>query len=126
MLLQHKIDENIVLDNYMSVRDILETYEEITIGEQILEDILFFTLFEKTFLFFPPDKDNPSSKANVYLYNDELLDFPHIMLREEKITDGTGLPNGTYRWVCLFEQDSIVNTLVPYEDKIFDCIDRLL
>ena len=68
MLLQHKIDENIVLDNYMSVRDILETYEEITIGEQILEDILFFTLFEKTFLFFPPDKDNPSSKANVYLY----------------------------------------------------------
>ena len=32
----------------MSVRDILETYEEITIGEQILEDILFFTLFEKT------------------------------------------------------------------------------
>ena len=39
MLLQHKIDENIVLDNYMSVRDILETYEEITIGEQILEDI---------------------------------------------------------------------------------------
>lgn len=126
MLPQHKIDENIVLDNYMSVRDILETYEEITIGEQILEDILFFTLFKKTFLFFPPDKDNPSSKANVYLYNDELLDFPHIMLREEKITDGTGLPNGTYRWVCLFEQDSIVNTLVPYEDKIFDCIDRLI
>lgn len=68
----------------MSVRDILETYEEITIGEQILEDILFFTLFEKTFLFFPPDKDNPSSKANVYLYNDELLDFPHIMLRKKK------------------------------------------
>ncbi len=126
MLLQHKIDGNIVLDNHMTVREILESYNEITVGEQLLEDVLFFILYEKTFLFFPPNKNDPSSKASVYLYNDELLDYPHIMLREEKITDGKGLPNGTYRWVCLFEQDSIVNTLVSYEDKIFDCIDRLL
>lgn len=126
MLPQHKIDGNIVLGNYMTVRDILESYEEISVGEQISEDVLFFTLFEKTFLFFPPKKEDPSSKAAVYLYNDELLDYPHIMLQEERITDSKGLPNGTYRWVCLFEQDSIVNTLVPYEDKVIDCVDRLI
>ena len=124
--MRHKIDGNIVLGNYMTVRDILDSYEEITVGEQIFEDTLFFSLFEKTFLFISPNKDDPSSKASVFLYNDELLDYPHIMLREEKINEGKDFPNGTYRWVCLFEQDSIVNTLVPYEDKIFDCLDRLI
>ena len=39
---------------------------------------------------------------------------------------GKELPNGTYRWVCLFEHDSIVNSLVSYEDKISDTIDRLI
>ena len=110
----------------MTVKEILESYEEIAIGEQILEGVLFFTLFEKQFLFFAPEVNDPSSRATVYLYNDNLLDFPHIMLRENTITDGKGLPNGTYRWVCLFEQNSIVNSIVSYEDKIFDCIDRLI
>lgn len=114
------------MDNSMTVRDILESYEEITIKKQVLEDSYFFTLFEKTFLFFPPDKEEPSSVASIFLYNDELLDYPHIMLREEIITDDKELPHGTYRSVCLFEQDSIVNTLVSFEDKIIDCVDRLI
>ena len=110
----------------MTVKEILESYKEITVEEQLLEGVLFFTLFEKRFLFFSPEEGDPSSKAAVYLYNDNLLDFPHIMLRENTITEGKNLPNGAYRWVCLFEQDSIVNTIVSYEDKIFDCIDRLI
>lgn len=110
----------------MTVKEILESYEEITVEEQILEGVLFFTLHEKKFLFIAPEEDDPSSKASVYLYNDKLLDYPHIMLREETITEGKELPNGTYRWVCLFEQDSIVNTIVSYENKIIDCIDRLI
>lgn len=110
----------------MTVKEILESYEEITVEEQVLEGVLFFTLFEKKFLFFAPDEDDPSSKAAVYLYNDDLLDFPHVMLRENTITEGKDLPNGTYRWICLFEQESIVNTIVSYEDKIFDCVDRLI
>lgn len=110
----------------MTVKEILESYEEITVEEQVLEGVLFFTLFEKKFLLFAPEEDDPSSKATVYLYNDNLLDFPHVMLRETTITDGKDLPNGTYRWICLFEQESIVNTIVSYEDKIFDCVDRLI
>ncbi len=111
---------------YMTVREILETYDEITIGQQVFDDVLFFTLFEKQFLFWPPSVDDPASQASVYLYNDEFLDFPHVMLRATNITDGKEIPNGTYRWVCLFEHNSIVNSLVPYEDKIFDTIDRLI
>ena len=110
----------------MTVKEILESYEEITVGKQILEGVLFFTLFDKQFLFLAPLEDDPSSKATVYLYNDNLLDFPHIMLRESTITEEKELPSGIYRWVCLFEQDSIVNSIVSYEDKIFDCIDRLI
>lgn len=114
------------MDEQMTVKDILETYDEITIGQQVFDDVLFFTLFEKQFLLWPPEVGDPASQASVYLYNDEFLDFPHIMLRATNITDGKKLPNGTYRWVCLFEHNSIVNSLVSYEDKIFDCIDRLI
>ena len=39
----------------MTVKEILESYEEITVEEQILEGVLFFTLFEKKFLFFAPN-----------------------------------------------------------------------
>ena len=110
----------------MTVKEILESYDEITVEETIHEGVLFFTLFKKKFLFFAPSEDDPSSKAELYLYNDNLLDYPHIMLRENTITEGKELPSGTYRWICLFEQDGVVNTIISYEDKIFDCIDRLI
>lgn len=110
----------------MTVKEILESYEEITVEEQICEGIFFFTLFEKKFLLFAPAENNPSTKASVYLYNDTLLDFPHIMLQEFDFSKVEGFPKGTYRWICLFEQDSIVNTIISYEDKIIDTIDRLI
>lgn len=110
----------------MTAKEILETYDEITIDQQVFDDVLLFTLFEKQFLFWLPSIEDPSSQASIYLYNDEFLDFPHVMLRAANITDGKVIPNGTYRWVCLFEQNSIVNSLVSYEDKIFDTIDRLI
>lgn len=114
------------MDKQMTAKEILESYDEITIGEQLCEDTLFFTLFEKQFLFIAPSRDDPSSEAEIYLYNDSFLDYPHILLRETNITEGKGLPKGTYRWVCLFEQDSIVNSILSCEEKIYDCIDRLI
>lgn len=110
----------------MTAKEILESYDEITIGEQLCEDALFFTLFEKQFLFFAPSRDDPSSKAEIYLYNDSFLDYPHVLLRETNIIEEKGLPKGTYRWVCLFEQDSIVNSILSYDEKIYDCIDRVI
>lgn len=110
----------------MTVKEILESYEEITVGQQIIDGVLFFTMFEKQFLFLAPSEDDPASKATIYLFNDELLDQPHIMLRDTSFSDIKSFPKGTYRWICLYEQDSIVNTLVSYEDKIVDCIDRLI
>lgn len=110
----------------MTVKEILESYDEITVDQQIIDGVLFFTMFEKQFLFLAPSEDDPASKAMIYLFNDELLDHPHIMLRDTSFSDIEKFPEGTYRWICLYEQDSIVNTLVSYEDKIIDCIDRLI
>ena len=110
----------------MTVKDILETYDEITMCQQVTDDMMFFTLFGKQFLFLPPLEEDPTSQASIYLYNDEFLDFPHIVIRATNISDGREIPNGTYRRICLFEHDSIVNSLVSFEDKIFDAIDRLI
>lgn len=124
--MQHRINGNIVLDEKMTVKEILETFEEITLGDEIIDGVLFFTIFEKQFLFLAPSEDDPASVPMVYLFNDELIDYPHIMLRNTSFAEIKGFPEGTYRWICLYEQDSIVNALFSYEDKIFDCIDRLI
>ena len=110
----------------MTAKEILESYDEITVDQQIIDGVLFFTMFEKQFLFLAPSEDDPASKATIYLFNDELLDYPHIMLRDTSFSDIERFPKGTYRWICLYEQESIVNTLVSYENKIIDCIDRLI
>lgn len=114
------------MGNQMTVREILESYDEISIDKEIFDGVILFTLSGKQFLFIDPFENEPASKSTVYLYNDDGLDFPHIMLREETLPEIKGLPDGMYRWVCLYEQDSIVNTIVPYEDKVIDAVDRLL
>lgn len=114
------------MDRSLSVKNILESYEEITIDREFTKDIIFFKLYGKTFLFLAPFEDVPSSSARIYLFNDELLDYPHIMLRNDDFPNRLGLPEGTYRWICLFEHDSVVYSLVPYEEKIRDAIDRLV
>ena len=84
------------------------------------------SLLEKQFLFVAPVEDVPASLPTVYLYNDSGLDTPHIMLREETFPDIDMIPEGTYRWICLYENEISVNTIVPYEDKVFDAVERLV
>lgn len=36
------------------------------------------------------------------------------------------LPNGEYRYVCLAEQESVVYSLLSFEEKILDAVDRLI
>ena len=110
----------------MSVKDILESYDEISVDSEVADGIVLFTLAEKQFLIIAPFEDTPSACATVYLYNDDGADFPHIMLRDATISDIAILPKGKYHWVCLYEQESIVNSLVSYDDKIIDALDRLI
>jgi len=114
------------LDNKTSVREILESYDEIIIEQEISEGIYLINLLDRHFLFIAPFEDIPSSIPIVYLYNDPGLDIPHIMLRDESFPDINDIPEGKYRWVCLYENESSVNTIIPYEDKVIDAVDRLI
>lgn len=114
------------MDNQMTAKEILETYDSIIVNQVYFEDWIMFRLFEKEFLLMSPSKDDMSSLATICLYNDEGLDFPHILLKNIKIDEGRTLPAGKYRWVCLYEQESIVQSLFSYEEKIMDAVDRLI
>jgi len=114
------------LDNKVTAKEILESYEQITVEKEIFDGVFLFTLFGKTFLLSCPKSDKADSQPEILLYNDEGFDFPHIMLQEESVMGSKDLPAGKYRMVCLYEQESLVFSLITYEDKIYDIIDRLI
>lgn len=111
------------MDNQVTVRELLESFDEVTIDEEISEREFLISLFEKQFLFIAPTKE-PDSDIRVLLYNDSGLDIPHILLRE--MTGLKSWPEGRYRWVCLYEQESVVNSITLFEDKVIDAIERLI
>ena len=116
------------MDEKASAIDIVKSYDEIAIEDSdvISESIFFFQLYEKRFLFFAPDETDPSSHPDICLYNDELLDAPHIMLNQSEYAGDEKLPKGIYRWICLYEQNSVVWSLMGHEEKIHDAINRLI
>ena len=120
-----RISGSIVLDNQIA-KEILDTYDEISYIHEIDGWGFLITLFGKQFLLIPPKENVPASRASIFLYNDSGLDIPHIMLREELSNGDYNLPEGTYRFVCLYEQESVVNSIVSYEEKIADALDRLI
>ena len=99
----------------MTVKEILETYDGVSVEQVILEDFVMFRLFEKEFLLVGPSKDDRSSETLIYLFNDEGEGFPHILLKDIEIDKNKALPSGKYRCICLYEQESIVNSLFSYE-----------
>lgn len=114
------------MDEQMTAKEIFETYDNIAVIQVYFEDWVMFRLFEKEFLLISPSKNNISSTATICLYNDEGLDFPHILLQNIKIDEGETLPAGKYREVCLYEQESVVQSLFSYEEKIIDAVNRLI
>lgn len=110
----------------MTAKEILETYDNIDVIRVFSEDWIMFRLFEKDFLLVSPPKNDISSAVTICLYNDEGLDFPHIQLGNFKIGEGTILPPGKYRYVCLYEQESILQSLLSFEEKIKDSVNRLI
>ena len=114
------------MDEQMTAKEILETYDNIVVIQVCTEDWIMFRLFEKNFLLMCPSKNDISAAATICLYNDEGLDFPHIQLKNVNMDEGTVLPPGKYRYVCLYEQESVIQSLSSFEAKIKDAINRLI
>ena len=110
----------------MTAKEILEMYDNIVVTQIYLNDWVMFRLFEKEFLLITPSKDDIRSVATIYLYNNDGLDFPHILLKDINIDKGEKFPAGKYRWICLYEQESVVQSLYSYEEKITDAVERLI
>ena len=110
----------------MTAKEILETYDNIVVIQVCTEDWIMFRLFEKDFLLMCPSKNDISAAVTICLYNDEGLDFPHIQLKNVNMDEGTVLPPGKYRYVCLYEQESVIQSLSSFEAKIKDAINRLI
>lgn len=108
-----------------TVRDILSDLDKITVEEQIADDIFLISLLGNRFILWTPSKDELACMPLVLLYNNSEFDFPHIMLSDITIGEGETLPEGKYRFVCLYENDDSVNSIISYEDKIIDVMNRL-
>lgn len=118
-----KIGGSIVLDEIICARKILETYKEITVN-QVYKNTIIFKLFNKDFALLCPER--PESKALILLINDDGFDFPHIILKEYPVNEDSFLPKGRYRIVCLYEAESVVFSIMSFDEKIIDVIERLI
>ena len=114
------------MDNKITVKEILSTYDEISIVKEITETVFLISMYGKQFLFVAPLEERRDKDVIVYLYNDDGLNIPHIMLEDETFPNIKALPSGKYRAVCLYDKEGMVNSIISYEEKIVDAIDRLI
>lgn len=106
---------------------IISLYEELDVeSSPEVEDVVIFRYGERRFAYLCPDREDISSVGIILALDDATYDQPHILLYELDYPGGSALPKGKYRKVCLYESGSIIYSLMSYEEKIIDAIERLL
>ena len=98
-------------------RSILELYPEITIDDSRSNDeVVTFSLMEKTFALLCPEEQTPTSVAVILVIDDD-FDYPHIMLSEIDFKGDDVLAKGKYRFVCLHQSGSVVSFLQSFDEN---------
>ena len=96
--------------------EIISSYEEFKIeSSPDVEDIVLFRFEERRFAYLCPDREKPSSVGIICALDDATFDQPHILLYELDYAGSLTLPQGKYRGVCLYENGSVVYSLMSYE-----------
>ena len=107
--------------------EIISSYEEFKIeSSPDVEDIVLFRFEERRFAYLCPDREKPSSVGIIFALDDATFDQPHILLYEIDYAGSSSLPQGKYRGVCLYESGSVIYSLMSYEEKIIDAVERLI
>lgn len=115
------------MDNVKIAKNILESYENIVVDDSLKSDlVVLFTFYEKKFVLFCGKEENVYSKISIFILNEKNFNYPHIIFDGICIEEKDGFPDGNYRAVCLYEQNSVIASIQTYEEKIKDAIDRLL
>lgn len=109
-----------------AIGDILKSYKEIKTVVEISSGIFLIKILDKNFVFIFNKSYEIDSYPSIYLYNDEGFDFPHIMLDSDEVLNDADLPDGKYRHICLNEAEELVYSLLSFEEKVKDVIDKLL
>ena len=107
--------------------EIISSYEEFQVeSSPEMEDVVIFKFGTRRFAFLCPEKDNIASSGSIFSLDDATFDQPHILLREIDYKGSMLLPKGKYRSVCLYENGSVIYSLMSYEEKIVDVVERLM
>ena len=107
--------------------EIIASYEEFIVeSSPTTEDVVIFRFGTRRFAFISPEKEDHSSNGCIFSLDDATFDQPHILLRQIDFAGNTILPKGKYRSVCLYEIGSVVFSLMSYEEKIVDALERLI
>lgn len=107
------------MEENKTIKEILLAYDEIELLDE--EDgIIFFKLKGKEYGILSSKREARTSKPIILVRNENQYDYPHIL--------PFAIPKDmhTFRSVCLYESENIINYLMPFEDKIIDAIDRLI
>jgi len=102
------------------VKQILETYDEISCVIEDGEKIKFI-MQEKEYWFWYPSMDNPTESPMILVKNEEKFDYPHIVPYEIPCSK-----DERYRGICLNGENDEINFMKSYEEKVCDTIERLI
>lgn len=125
---RHKQKGNIILDDLDLAKSIIESYEEISdveVTDNVFKYVTFRVNNEK-FLFICPDRQVPSSKVRILIVDNSNFNYPHIGTEVLDVQKGKKLPEGKYRFLCLYEDESVIFSLYTYEEKVMDSVERLI
>ena len=116
------------MDELSLAIDILKSFDEVEDIRESKDDFKYisFVVEHHNFLMLCPKYNIPSSKVTIFVLDEVCYDYPHIVSEGFNIPDGKSMPKGNYRSLCLYEDGSVIMSLLSYEEKIVDATQRLL
>lgn len=111
--------------NTVTVTEILESYENIQAFERLTDHCFKLLVHDRNLLFYVPSCEDVFTKPAFYLKDDIEKELPHILCKPLSFKNNPNIPDGEYRLVCLYEYETLVNAITPWEEKVRDAIDRL-
>lgn len=113
----------------LSIRaiEVLKKFEGISnIEMTALTGCISFCYFNTRFLMIIPNTERSAEKVSVFVEDGFGAVYPHIMLAPIDMTEQDILPKGKYRSICLYESNSVVFSLLTFEEKIQDAVERII
>lgn len=118
------------MDSINAAADILSDYEEIESVQIVNDRVITFGIATRRYVLICPMDDDITSEANILVFAEDIKVLPHYSVFTYRDTDikdkNIKLLEGKYRSICLYEHEDVIFSLLTYEEKIRDSVERLL